>query len=104
MPESLAHEWYAEWLRRLPQPLASGDPTLARVAAALRDHAAAFAGAAGQGWMLRRELQARLRLLMRQASGEPALAFVHLALTALELERLRAELIGRALFTQRRVA
>jgi len=101
-PESLARAWHAEWLRRLPQRPAVGDGMLARLAAAVQAHAAAFAGpgAAGQGWLLRRALQARLRLLLRRAGGGPALAFIHLGLTALELERLRAELLGRAWFAR----
>jgi hypothetical protein len=101
-PEALAQEWYAQWLRRLPRPLASGTASLAQVAAALSDHAGAFAAAAASGaahgTLLRRALQARLVLLMRRATAEPALAFIHLALTALELERLRGELLSRALF------
>ena len=35
---------------------------------------------------------------MRRATLEPAAASIHLALTALELERLRGELLLRALF------
>ena len=65
-------------------------------------HGAAFAAATpGPGTQLRRALQARLSLLMRRATLEPAAAFIHLALSALELERLRGELLARKLFRER---
>ena len=50
------------------------------------------------GWPLRRALQARLALLFRRAMLDPAAAFIFLALTALDLERLRGELLRRAAF------
>jgi hypothetical protein len=75
------------------------------VMAAMRLHGAAFATATpGSGTPLRRALQARLSLLMRRATLEPAAAFIHLALSALELERLRGELLGRKLFANAKVA
>jgi hypothetical protein len=49
-------------------------------------------------WELRRELRARLGLLFHRRLREPASPFIFLILTALDLERLRAELVGRALF------
>ena len=49
---------------------------------------------------LDRTLQARLAPWLRRAAAEPAAAFVHLALCALDLERLRGELLRRALFPQ----
>ena len=107
-PESLAQAWHSEWQRRLPQPLASEPASLALVAAALREHGRAFAAAAASGaahgGLLRRALHARLVLLLRRATAQPAVAFIHLALTALDLERLRGELLSRALFTPAKVA
>jgi len=46
----------------------------------------------------------RLSLLWRRAALEPAAAFIHLVLSALELERLRGELLGRRLFAHAKVA
>jgi hypothetical protein len=43
-------------------------------------------------------------LLLRRATLEPAAAFIHVALCALDLERLRGELLSRLLFAQRQVA
>lgn len=91
--------WWAEWLRRLPHPLGGADDALRQLVATLQAHGAAFAAAPpGPGGLLRRALRARLSLLLRRATLEPALAFIHLALCALDLERLRGELLARALF------
>ena len=104
-PEAMASAWRVEWQRRLPQPLGDAGDSLSGVAATVLKHGAAFAAAPpGSGSMLRRALQARLTLLLRRAALEPAAAFIHVALCALDLERLRGELLGSALFTQRRQA
>ncbi|MDP2007550.1 MAG: hypothetical protein Q8K45_17905 [Rubrivivax sp.] len=98
-PQTLGTAWRLEWQRRLPRPLGGADDSLARVAALLQAHGQAFAAApAGPGTLLRRALQARLAPWLRRATAEPAAAFVHLALCALDLERLRGELLLRALF------
>jgi hypothetical protein len=104
-PTSLGSAWRDEWLRRLPQPIAAAGDSLRDLVEVLRRHAAAFAAAPpGPGALLRRELQARLALLLRRATLEPAAAFIHLALDALDLERLRGELLRRALFPRAMVA
>lgn len=91
--------WWAEWQRRRPRPMGGADDALRQLMATLQAHGAAFAAAPpGPGGLLRRALQARLSLLLRRATLEPALAFIHLALCALDLERLRGELLARALF------
>ena len=51
-------------------------------------------------WNARRDLEARMRLFFRSHLLQPAAAFAYLALVALCLERLRAELLHRALFSQ----
>jgi hypothetical protein len=98
-PRSLMPLWRAEWQRRLPRPLrGAGDP-LAQLVTTLQSHAAAFQAApASQSRLLRAALRARLSLLLRRAALEPAAAFIHLALCALDLERLRGELLLRVLF------
>ena len=66
------------------------------------EHGAAFAAAPpGPGGPLRRALQARLSLLLRRAALEPAAAFIHLALCALDLERLRGELLRARAVSER---
>lgn len=104
-PANLAQTWRDEWSRRLPEPLGDADDSLRQLLAAWQRHAAAFAAAPpGPGGLLRRDLQARLALLLRSATLQPAAAFIHLALCALELERLRGELLRRRLFPHAKVA
>ena len=99
-PQASGGAGSAEWQRRLPQPLARVRAT--RWASSCRRWAIIAAplsqAAPGQGWLLRAALRARLSLLLRRAALEPAAAFIHLALCALDLERLRGELLRRALF------
>jgi hypothetical protein len=101
-PVRLGSAWIAEWRRRLPTH-AGDDPTLLdELARVLQRHLAAFRDpAVHDGWPLRRALEARLTLLFRRAMLDPAVAFVFLALAALDLERLRGELVRRAAFPGR---
>jgi hypothetical protein len=100
-PQTIGAVWLAEWQRRLPRPLPEADQALTQVLHAMLDHGRSFANAApSQGWLLRRALQSRLTLLLRRSMLDPALAFIHVALGALEIERLRAELLRRALFAR----
>lgn len=102
-PQALPRAWQAEWQRRLPRWPRGADASLQPFVATLQAHGAAFAAAPpGPGEPLRRALQARLSLLLRRAALEPAVAFIHVALCALDLERLRGELLGRALFAHAR--
>lgn len=96
--QRLAAAWRAEWLRRLPEPLAQAG-ALAELVALLDAHAQAFAVAhPADGWPLRRALHARAALLFRRAALTPAVAFAYLALAALEYERVRGELLRRCVF------
>ena len=72
---------------------------------ALREHARVFRVAAPtEGWALRASLRSELVRLLRRAALQPAVAFVHLALCALDFERLRAELLRRVIFPGWKVA
>jgi hypothetical protein len=96
--------WRAEWRRRLP-PAAASRGMAGPLERLLAEHAHAFAAPqAVDGWALRRQLQSRLLLLLRRTLVEPVTAFVYLALSALECERLRGELIRRAAFPRMGVA
>jgi len=96
--------WRTQWERTLPVPLAQAD-VLAHLVRMLDDHARQFAGVhPADGWPLRRVLHARLMLLFRRAPLDPAAAFIFLALSALEYERLRAELSSRRAFPRRPMA
>ena len=97
-PDRIATAWRAEWQRRLPVPV-SASPFLADVVRLLTEHAAAFRDPLQvEGWALRRALHARLSQLFRRAMLTPAAAFIFLALSALDCERLRGELLRRVVF------
>jgi hypothetical protein len=89
-----AHEWRRLW------PPCSRDflAHLDGLAALIRTHVSAFPRSGEAAWPLRRELRERLRLSFHRLSLQPAAAFNYLALLALDLERLRAALMERALF------
>lgn len=104
-PQRMGAAWLDAWQRRWPQPLGDARDMLDRLVQLLIDHRQAFAEAApSQGWQQRGALQARLTLLLRRAALEPAAVFAHLALCALDLERLRAELLRRLLFRRWKAA
>ena len=97
-PDRLGRLWRAEWIRRLPVRITAAAllPELVRLLAA---HAAAFREPLQvDGWALRRALHARLTQLFRRATLEPAAAFMFLALSALDCERLRGEILRRVVF------
>jgi hypothetical protein len=116
-PEHVDRAWLAEWRRRLPANARDGDDAGARatpdstrhsleaLVRALRAHARVFRLAVpSQGWALRGSLRSELVHLLRRSSLQPAIAFVHLALCALDFERLRAELLRRVIFPGWKVA
>lgn len=88
--------WLAGWRRLWPEK----NRDLEKLAALLTEHGARFAELApdADGWAARRELEARLDLSFRRSAFGPGALFAHLALDALELERLRGGLVRRALF------
>ncbi len=97
-PDRLASLWRAEWQRRLPVRL-SASGRLADLVRVLAEHLAAFREPLQpEGWALRRALHARLTQLFRRATLEPAAAFIFLALSALDCERMRGELLRRVVF------
>jgi len=104
-PHAVGQAWQAEWHRRLPPSTGDAAETLRQLERTLLEHRGSFVAATqGQGWQLRASLHARLSLLLRRSALEPAAAFIHLALSALELERLRAELLRRVLFPRWKLA
>jgi hypothetical protein len=98
-PSRILELWLAQWQRLLPQ-----EPARAaideRLVPLLQRHARAFAGAA-DGWAQRRALGQALATLRRRHLLEPLEVFAYLALQALELERVRAEIVSRRAFPTR---
>ena len=98
-PERLGQAWFTEWQRRWPRhnDIEGEDDVLPAFAALLQR---LLPGGLAQ----RAGLKAQLTLLRRRAGLQPAAVFIHLALDALDWERLRAELLRRAWFPPWKVA
>ena len=98
-PEGSLRAWGTEWSRRVPPSFGTEPGPLADCARLLIAHRAALAdSSASDCTLMRRALVTRLSVLYRRATLHPAAAFVFLALSALDMERLRGELLRRALF------
>lgn len=96
--------WQQDWRRRWPDGAeergdeAGGSEALRRLAAAVAAHLAAFPQLPPAGaWEARRALGHEAARCFRRHACAPAAAFAWLLLLALDLERLRAELVLRAL-------
>jgi len=101
MPDAVGELWLAHWRQRLPRSTGDQRAALDELVRTLADHRRVFGRAAlGQGGALRAQLQSRLVALLRRLAPQPAVVFVHLALAALDVERLRAELLRRVLFAR----
>jgi hypothetical protein len=96
-PSRVGPLWRAEWERRVPS---GGDTALLNELMRVGlSHLSAFRDPAlTDGWPLRRTLESRLTLLYRRSLQDPAGVFVYLCLVALDVERLRGELLRRAAF------
>jgi len=105
-PDAVDALWAAAWRQQLPPPSSGDDAaSLEALARTLLDHRREFGRAAfGQGAALRARLQSKLVAQLQRLAPQPAVAFVHLALCALDFERLRAELLRRVLFPRWEVA
>jgi len=104
-PDAAGELWLAAWRLRWPHRSRDDGAALETLVRTWLDHRHQFGRAAlGQGVTLRAQLQSRLCAALRRLAAQPAVVFVHLALAALDLERLRAELLRRVLFPRWEVA
>jgi hypothetical protein len=95
----LAEAWLDGWRGRCPSARRRFREGLERLAGVLLEHRRQFLVAApDRTWPLRRDLDQRLRHLFHVLLLQPAGLFAYLALVMVHLERLRAALVGRALF------
>ena len=103
--QNLEQAWLTHWQKLWPEQKPSANATLLALLQTLQEHRDQFlhAGAA-QAWPLRTMLTKRLSILFRRHSYQPATAFIHLALVALDMERLRGDIIQRRLFPPRAAA
>ncbi|MEG1832144.1 MAG: hypothetical protein RR101_10545 [Burkholderiaceae bacterium] len=94
-PALLAQAWGDEWLRRLP-PAARQAVARQAVTRLIGDYMSRSVVVAGpDGLRLRRVFDARLLASFRRHAIEPMAAFAYLGLMALDLDRLRGELVLR---------
>ncbi len=98
-PEGLFRAWRDEWSRRVPRSAWAERTVLMDCAHLLLAHRTALADpSVSDGAVLRHALVSRLSAVYRRATLDPAAAFIFLALAALDMERLRGELLRRAIF------
>lgn len=96
-PDAVLAAWQADWQRSLPADARPLRPLLALPAQWLLPRLAGQGG--GRATASSAATQQRLQGLARRHPGSAVAVFAHLALLALDLERLRGELIVRALFS-----
>jgi hypothetical protein len=97
-----AFTWLKEWRRRWPPGKSAYLRNLAALETLLARHLADFRRSPPESaWASRNQLRTRLSRLFHRRLSQPAGVFIYLALVLLVLERLRAELVGRALFSAR---
>jgi len=96
--ETLAARWFAHW-RSLWPHRRGGERELLEIAVTISAHVERLrrAGALETSAPHRRDLALKLARMFRRRSGTPAV-FCHLALVAIDLERLRGGLLRRLLF------
>ncbi len=96
------HAWIDHWQRLLPNTDVRTAGLLELLLRAIAQHQRQLLHAADSSEALREELANRLRRLLRISAGTVIVSVCHLALVALDLERLRGALACRRLFAGRR--
>lgn len=95
-------QWQTHWMRLWPQDRETECLDLKQLSLRLRRHLADFAQRdAEAAWEARRALRRGVVLAFRRAALQPVAGLLFLLLLALDLERLRAELMLRALRRRR---
>jgi len=97
--KTLAARWYTHWRSLWPRRQA-GNRALLDLIATIKAHVEWLdrAGLLEVSASYRRDLALKLTRMFRRHGGSPAAVFCHLGLVALDLERLRGDLIRRRLF------
>jgi len=98
----LADLWLAHWRELRPPVEPFTEQLLAAVSRAVEEHARMLALEGANGVALRDQLHKRFERLFRAAAGTVVATLCHLALVALDFERLRGGLVSRSLFAQGR--
>jgi hypothetical protein len=96
----LAELWLTRWRELRPPVDAFTEQLLAGVSRAVQEHARMLALEGADAVALRAQLRERLNKLFRAAAGTLVATLCHLALMALDFERLRGGLVNRSLFAR----
>lgn len=99
---SAGQAWMDHWRRLQPNTDERSASLLKRFLHAITQHQRQLLVAADTSEALREELANRLQRLLRIGAGTVVVSVCHLALVALDLERLRGALACRRLFADRR--
>jgi hypothetical protein len=94
--------WLAHWQELRPPVDTFTEQLLVAVSRAVQEHARMLALEGANGVALRDELHKRFERLFRAAAGTMVATLCHLALVALDFERVRGGLVNRSLFAQGR--
>ena len=96
---TLPARWYAHWRSLWPQGSAERR-VLTTLTETIKAHIARLdrAGLQDVNASYRRDLAQKVTRMFRRHAGTPVAVFCHLVLVALDLERLRGDLVRRALF------
>jgi hypothetical protein len=92
--------WSAHWQTLKPRADARTEQSLELLLLAMQQHRQQLLRAADNAEALRGELANRLQNLLRLAAGTVIVTVCHLALVALDIERLRRGLASRCLFAR----
>lgn len=100
----IAGLWLAHWKSLWPRPSGADGRWITKLVGLVQDHTGQLARAGDQetSGAYRRDAERALTRMFRRRSGTPVAAFCHLALVALDLERLRGGLVRRRLFDAER--
>lgn len=91
--------WLDEWRRRWPDRTGEDAQALAALVRLIARHLPRFAElGTEEAWALRKDLETRFAVHFRRHALTPVAAFAYLALVALDLERLRGQLVVRIAF------
>ena len=98
--EPLYHVWYDAWRHRWPGP-ARLNAAMEHLGRLMLQHIRSVSTNGGAATAEQRQaLLSKLIAAFRKYSFQPAAAFCHLALVALDLEKLRGDLLRRKLFSE----
>lgn len=97
----LSQGWLEHWMSLWPNDAWAKRPALTKLTALLQQALAVSTDTSIAAHRRSREqLTARLAMMFRQHTEQPAAVFIHLALLALDLERLRGGIARRAIFAE----